>query len=189
MNSNNQNGFNLVELMITIAIIGVLAGMAIPNYQAFVRKVRVMSTVGQLTAIAKGIVGLRVVEDKILKDITGSTCSRCQFAGLGEHYTEFDPPSTTTINRYNKAGMQGFQRDAWGQPIILNENELESDPCTQDSIGSLGNDGIYVYGASPNYYVTGQSFEVLIPHKRPPDSCGNEVRTMRIIMGPNVFWD
>ncbi|MEC9283866.1 MAG: prepilin-type N-terminal cleavage/methylation domain-containing protein [Bdellovibrionota bacterium] len=185
----DQRAFNLLELMITVAIIGVLAGMAIPNYQAFARKARVMSTIGQLTSIAKGIVGLRSVEDKLLKDITGSTCSRCQFAALGEHYTDFDPPTTTTISRYNKVGMQGFQTDAWGQPIILNENELESDPCTQDSLGSLGNNGIYEYGSSPNYYVNGQSFEVLIPHKNYAASCGNEVRTLRIIMGPNVFWD
>ena len=34
----NNNGFTLVEIMVTIAILGVLAAIAIPNYQNSVRK-------------------------------------------------------------------------------------------------------------------------------------------------------
>lgn len=47
----NQKGFSLIELMIVVAIIGILAAIAIPNYQNFQKKARQSEAKNQLGGI------------------------------------------------------------------------------------------------------------------------------------------
>lgn len=48
----NQRGFNLIELMLVITIIGILAAIAYPSYQEFVRKTNRVDTQTQMMDIA-----------------------------------------------------------------------------------------------------------------------------------------
>jgi len=68
---NTQKGFTLIELMIVIAIIGILAAVALPAYQTYTKKAKFTEVV-LATSPAKIAVEIGVQTGIALADLDGS---------------------------------------------------------------------------------------------------------------------
>jgi prepilin-type N-terminal cleavage/methylation domain-containing protein len=96
----NPRGFTLIELMIVVAIVGVLSSIAIPEFQNMTLRARIAERDAVMRAIAKG------VEDVTL-NASGPT------AVLSGAYNPDDSPGTS-----KRAWRQ--DRTGWSQlPIIV----------------------------------------------------------------------
>ena len=78
MTKNNNSGFTLIELMIVVAIIGILASIALPAYQTYVAKSKITGLFASASAIKVPIFDFYVNEGFMPrdKDVWGGGDSR-----------------------------------------------------------------------------------------------------------------
>lgn len=62
MQKSNQKGFTLIELMIVVAIIGILAAVALPQYQSYVQKSKFAETISAVNNVKSAFQQYALVE-------------------------------------------------------------------------------------------------------------------------------
>ncbi len=113
-----QTGFTLIEVMITVAIVGVLAAIAYPSYQSHVVKTRRAAAKSCLMELAQWMERYYTTN----MSYAGATLptTQCQLDLSGYYSFAFDTTPTTTAFAI-KAEAQGVQaaQDASCTPLKL----------------------------------------------------------------------
>lgn len=118
--NHRSGGFTLIEVMITVAIIGILAAIALPSYRDYVTR-------SKLSEATANLADMRVKMEQYFLDnktYTGADAAAAKIIPTGKYFTFTIPTLTATAYTIQAAGNAGT--DLAGFAFTLDQNNTKT---------------------------------------------------------------
>lgn len=139
---NKSRGFTLVELIVAIAIIGIMSSMALPAFQGMVAGIRVRSTAESFNS------GLQLARSEAIKQ---NSRTSFDFSTTGETTGEWTVCSSTAIYPCPTASIVQIKRSAEAsQNVVITATPAGSTMTTFTGLGRQYTDPITLALNNPN---------------------------------------
>ena len=99
MKAQMQKGFTLIELMIVVAIIGILAAVAIPQYQNYIAKSQISRVMGEVSSVRTA------VEEILLRG--GKPTAIASNDGPTDFFVGFNADRSNLVSTFTVDGTTG----------------------------------------------------------------------------------
>jgi type IV pilus assembly protein PilE len=125
LTSQNHKGFTLIEVMVVIVIIGILASIAWPNYQEYIRGARRAEAQSDMLKIQLGLEKWRANNSSYT-----ATLSNVGFTDNNTYYnyaitgTNAGDPPTASVYVIRATAQGGQTADSNCTPLTLNQSNL-----------------------------------------------------------------
>jgi type IV pilus assembly protein PilA len=121
---NNQKGFTLIELMIVVAIIGILAAIAIPQYQNYIAKSQVSRVMGEVSSL-KTTIETCMLEGKV-EDKCELGWTKSNLLGVAGSFGSFGEDGPDTSGETEDEG-EAKGGEVQGKALIVNWPTAEAE--------------------------------------------------------------